>query len=232
MDRQDRIRILAIAGALVIFGAGVLKLAWVCHDAFITFRTIDNFVGGYGLRWNIAERVQTFTHPLWLMVLTPVYTLFGHLFYVVIGVSVGLGLATVWLVATRLTDHWLKVIWIGIAIAVSKAFAEYSTSGLENPYASSACCFSLRLLPDASIFSTSVLPLFACRFALSESPRLPDDDRPRTCVRGMAWGTAVIVAPSGVWPGSARGLESLLNVLLWDTTTQYCVCKRSRPILS
>jgi hypothetical protein len=75
MDRQDRIRILAIAGALVIFGASALKLAWVFDDAFITFRTIDNFVGGYGLRWNIAERVQTFTHRLWLMVLTPVYTL-------------------------------------------------------------------------------------------------------------------------------------------------------------
>jgi arabinofuranosyltransferase len=31
------------------------------------------------------------------------------------------------------SDNWLKVLWIGIAFAVSKAFAEYSTSGLENP---------------------------------------------------------------------------------------------------
>jgi len=101
MGRQDRIRILAIAGALVIFGASVLKLAWVCDDAFITFRTIDNFVNGYGLRWNIAERVQTFTHPLWLMVLTPVYAVFGHVFYAVIGVSLVLGLSVVWLTTTR-----------------------------------------------------------------------------------------------------------------------------------
>jgi arabinofuranosyltransferase len=133
MGRQDRIRILAIAGALVIFGASVLKLAWVCDDAFITFRTIDNFVNGYGLRWNIAERVQTFTHPLWLMVLTPVYAVFGHVFYAVIGVSLVLGLSVVWLTTTRFADHWLKVLWVGIAFAVSKAFAEYSTSGLENP---------------------------------------------------------------------------------------------------
>ncbi len=55
MDRQDRIRFLAIAGALVIFGVSMLKLAWVCDDAFITFRTIDNFVNEYGLRWNIAD---------------------------------------------------------------------------------------------------------------------------------------------------------------------------------
>ena len=36
-------------------------------DALITFRVIDNFVHGYGLRWNIAERVQAYTNPLWML---------------------------------------------------------------------------------------------------------------------------------------------------------------------
>jgi arabinofuranosyltransferase len=66
------------------------------------------------------------------MVPIPVYAVFGHVFYAVIGVSVVSGLSVVWLTTTRFTDHWLKVLWIGIAFAVSKAFAEYSTSGLEN----------------------------------------------------------------------------------------------------
>jgi len=50
--------------ALLIFS--VVRSAWLCDDAFITFRTADNFIHGYGLTWNVAERVQTYTHPLWL----------------------------------------------------------------------------------------------------------------------------------------------------------------------
>ena len=35
--------------------------AWLCDDAYISFRVVKNFVNGYGLRWNIFERVQVFT---------------------------------------------------------------------------------------------------------------------------------------------------------------------------
>ncbi|EMO03780.1 hypothetical protein LEP1GSC116_0769, partial [Leptospira interrogans serovar Icterohaemorrhagiae str. Verdun HP] len=41
-------------------------------DSFITFRVVDNFLNGYGLRWNPLERVQVYTHPLWLFLLIPI----------------------------------------------------------------------------------------------------------------------------------------------------------------
>ena len=44
--------------------------AWIGDDAYITFRTVENFVHGRGLTWNIAERVQAFTHPLWVLCLS------------------------------------------------------------------------------------------------------------------------------------------------------------------
>jgi len=47
-----------------------------------------------GLRWNIAERVQAYTHPLWLFAVS----------------------------AARLA-----------VLVSSRAFTDYSTSGLENP---------------------------------------------------------------------------------------------------
>ena len=47
----------------------MLRSAWVSDDALITFRTLDQFTSGNGLRWNLVERVQTYTHPLWLLVL-------------------------------------------------------------------------------------------------------------------------------------------------------------------
>ena len=51
---------------IIVFSIFYLFSAWVADDAYITFRTIENFHQGYGLRWNIIERVQTYTHPLWM----------------------------------------------------------------------------------------------------------------------------------------------------------------------
>ncbi len=44
--------------------------AWLSDDAYITFRSIDNFINGYGLTWNIGEKVQAYTHPLWMFTLS------------------------------------------------------------------------------------------------------------------------------------------------------------------
>lgn len=55
---------------ILVFVIVLIKSAWMGDDAFITMRTIDNFVNGYGLRWDLLERVQTFTHPLWLFLIT------------------------------------------------------------------------------------------------------------------------------------------------------------------
>ena len=49
----------------------IFKTAWISDDAYITFRVADNFVNGYGLRWNIEDRVQVFTNTLFLFVFIP-----------------------------------------------------------------------------------------------------------------------------------------------------------------
>ena len=51
---------------LALFTYVFIVNAWVGDDAYITFRTVDNFVNGYGLTWNTSERVQAYTHPLWM----------------------------------------------------------------------------------------------------------------------------------------------------------------------
>jgi len=66
----------------------LIKTAWVCDDAYITFRTIDNFVNGYGLRYNVVERVQAFTHPLWLFIVTIPYFIFRDAFYTPMIISI------------------------------------------------------------------------------------------------------------------------------------------------
>jgi arabinofuranosyltransferase len=51
---RDRIR---IAAALALFGVVLFQTAWLTEDAFVTFRTVDNFVHGYSSTWNVSMRV-------------------------------------------------------------------------------------------------------------------------------------------------------------------------------
>src|SRR3972149_3758264 len=87
-----------VAGGVTLVFILLLRTAWLCDDAYITFRTIDNFVNGFGLRWNIDERVQAFTHPAWLLLVTPFYAVTREAFYTVLVLQIALGLTTVGLI--------------------------------------------------------------------------------------------------------------------------------------
>jgi hypothetical protein len=56
---------------LVLGAAAVLTRLWACEDAYISFRYVENLLDGHGLVYNIGERVEGFTHPLWLLLITP-----------------------------------------------------------------------------------------------------------------------------------------------------------------
>ena len=76
----------------------LLRTAWVAEDAYIPFRVLDNFLNGYGLRWNVSDRVQTYTDPLFLGIITFVTWLSGNVYLSVIAVSLLLTLAAFFLV--------------------------------------------------------------------------------------------------------------------------------------
>jgi arabinofuranosyltransferase len=96
-------------------------------------RTVDNFLHGYGLTWNVGERLQTFTHPLWMMLLVLTYGITRDAYLSLIGLSLVVSLVTVYLFL-RYGDGDDYSLFIGWCIlALSNAFIDYSTSGLENP---------------------------------------------------------------------------------------------------
>ncbi len=117
---------------LLAFSILLVKNAWLSDDAYITFRSVDNFLAGNGLVYNVGERVQSYTHPLWLLILIPLKALFGELYYSTIVVSILLSLATVFIVIKQTTGRWIAVLAV-FALATSKAFVDFTTSGLENP---------------------------------------------------------------------------------------------------
>lgn len=111
----------------------VLSRAWVADDAYFSFRTIDNFINGYGLTWNVTERVQGFTHPLWVLLLSILYFFTREAYLTSILFSLALTLGVGWLVLTSFS----RSAWHGatslVLLGLSTAFIDYSTSGLENP---------------------------------------------------------------------------------------------------
>lgn len=117
----------------LLFGVVLVRTAWVGDDAYITMRTVDNFVHGYGLRWNTAERVQAYTHPLWMIVLSIVYAVTRDAYFTLIGIGIVVSLAAFTWVVYRASSSWPAALMAGVAMVVSKAFTDYSTSGLENP---------------------------------------------------------------------------------------------------
>jgi arabinofuranosyltransferase len=128
VDVRRRLTILWLS----LFGLALARTAWVGDDAYFTFRTIDNAVHGYGLRWNVAERVQAYTHPLWMLLLTPLYWLTGEPYFTSIAVAMALTLLTVWLLLRRAPSAWSAAAGLTVLLG-SRAFIDYSTSGLENP---------------------------------------------------------------------------------------------------
>ncbi len=64
------LRRLVLPGFIALYALVVLQNAWLHEDAFITYRSVDNLINGYGPTWNITERVQTYTHPLWFFVVS------------------------------------------------------------------------------------------------------------------------------------------------------------------
>ena len=129
----NKIFYLSIVVLFALFFIVLVKTAWLSDDSFITLRVIDNFVNGYGLRYNVVERVQAYTHPLWLFLLTLPYFIFKDPFYTPILISIAITLLLLYLLIFKLSISRFNSIFIVILLIASKSFIDYSSSGLENP---------------------------------------------------------------------------------------------------
>src|SRR4030095_15964574 len=118
---------------LAIFIALLVQTSWAEEDAFITLRTSDNLIHGYGLRWNVAERVQTFTNPLWMFLLAGTHLLIKKSHLTLILLSIFFSPVAVFCLILYVPQNNFGLLLAFSIPVLSKAFVDYSTSGLENP---------------------------------------------------------------------------------------------------
>jgi arabinofuranosyltransferase len=119
--------LLCLAFCLVVLARG-----WVAEDAYITFRVIDNALNSYGLRWNIHERVQVYTHPLWMLLELTFTTVWNNpflvsIFFGTVCTAIALGLS----LAAAKRPLMVSVCCFFLPLLLSKSILDYATSGLE-----------------------------------------------------------------------------------------------------
>jgi arabinofuranosyltransferase len=124
--------------ALLLFAWIAIVTAWLSDDSLISLRQVFHAINGQGFTWNYGVRVQAFTHPAWVVLLTIVSSITRELYVTAIALSIALSLAAVCFVVAyarclprgRCTPFFLYGFLL--TLAFSKAFTDYMTSGLEN----------------------------------------------------------------------------------------------------
>jgi arabinofuranosyltransferase len=109
---------------------------WVADDAFIDFRVARNIVAGAGPVFNIDERVEAYTNPLWVMLLALAQGLGARIELAAVWMSLALaliGLTAAIVAAARIEPRGAgPLVPFGAVLFVSvSAVWDFSTSGLE-----------------------------------------------------------------------------------------------------
>ncbi|MEO1368086.1 MAG: hypothetical protein AAFX50_13010, partial [Acidobacteriota bacterium] len=128
-DRRAR---LVPAAAVVLWSLVYWRNAWICDDAYITFRCVEQLHAGNGPQWNPVARVQAFTHPLWFLVLSAVRAVSGAVWWNALLTSFVFATgALVWIGARLRGRPPSLALLLALALG-SKAFVDYAAGGLEN----------------------------------------------------------------------------------------------------
>ena len=138
-SRNIYIAALIIITVVVIGTIRAHGLKWYCDDIFITLRYAENFLAGQGFVYNPGERVEGYTHLLWLALLTLAQKL--GLDPLATSLYLGLGSLVGVILLFSLVTYRLYVPKLGfflpftaIALAANYDFLVWATSGMETMF--------------------------------------------------------------------------------------------------
>lgn len=142
-SRVPLANIIALVPVVILAVLGYQR-RWMADDAFIDLRVVRNILAGYGPVYNVGERVEAYTNPLWVALLTAWGRFGGRLeigavalglAFTLIGLLAGQAGASV--LARRLHRSaapqapGLSLPLGALVLAVLPAMWDFTTSGLE-----------------------------------------------------------------------------------------------------
>ena len=166
-----------------------VRRAWVCDDAFITFRYIDHLLQGQGLVFNPGERVEGFTHFLWLILLALLHRL-------------GLDLPTL--------GKYLPLLFFAalLALLAWRSWRRRSAAWLGLPIAA----WGVALHYDAQTFASSGLETMPFAFLLLVGLLAVTARKGRYGLAGVVYALATLMRPEGALYTAIAGVY-----VLWRT---------------
>jgi arabinofuranosyltransferase len=129
----------AVAVPLVITLLGAWSYRWVQEDAFIDFRVVGNLLAGHGPVFNVGERVEVYSDPLWVAWLAVTHEMAPFLSLEWLSVLWGLagtatGVTLCGRAIQRLGSRQQDGVIVPIGLLIFSVVAgvwEFATSGLE-----------------------------------------------------------------------------------------------------
>lgn len=139
MEISERDKTTAHVALLAITLAAILRTAWISDASINTLRSAVNFIHGAGPVVRVNDRIQSFTHPLWFLLIAAGTSITRNAFAATFILSIVLSLATVWILIGRVASSFWAGMLAGAALLLSKAYIDYSSARTGN----SAGAFSL-----------------------------------------------------------------------------------------
>jgi arabinofuranosyltransferase len=121
----------AVAGLLGLLVLILVRTAWISDDALITLRVVANWQDGWGPRWNVLERVQVYSHPLWFLLLSGLTAITREYLVTTMALGVACSLFAAGLGVYRLGRPGPAALFLLVLLS-STSWVDYATSGLEN----------------------------------------------------------------------------------------------------
>jgi arabinofuranosyltransferase len=108
-----------------------------CDDAFIALRYAKNLIEQHELAYNLGQRVEGFTSPLWVVLVSTLGALGVPLVSATRGLGAAAGLGTFWALCLFWDELNPRAPWLvlppALALAMSAPFAAWIFGGLETP---------------------------------------------------------------------------------------------------
>jgi arabinofuranosyltransferase len=208
----QRRALLAIIALIALWHAR--SYDFFCDDAFIALRYAKNLIEHGELSYNVGQRVEGFTSPLWVLLISAVGALGVPLVAATRGLAAIAGLGTFWAL-TRFWDElnprgpWLVLV-PALSLAMSAPFAAWIFGGLETPLFVASFTLSLACITraarkrDLHSLLQAALTVSFCVLCRPEGTTL------------IGIGTVALCRPSPVWhlPLGRRLLAWLLPILV------------------
>jgi hypothetical protein len=160
---MERSAVQAFPGDMVALGLALLLCAACAaaiylpreEDAFIYYRFALNWARGRGLVFNVGERVEGYSSPIWMSIVGLAARLGWTLPLAVPALGIGFGAATVgatYRLARRVGLDRFGCLASAVGVALSYPFLYWSRSGLETPF------YSLLLVLTANLYLAAEYP--------------------------------------------------------------------------